>query len=90
MKTDWSGGIYGSPSFMGTRGGGPIAAAWTALNLIGEDGYRRMARETFEETNYIKRKIEEEIPDLRILGTLRPPYSPLHPIRLMCMKWRMN
>jgi len=69
VKTDWSGGIYGSPSFMGTRGGGPIAAAWTALNLIGEDGYRRMARETFEETNYIKRKIEEEIPDLRILGT---------------------
>jgi sphinganine-1-phosphate aldolase len=68
VKTDWSGGIYGSPSFMGTRGGGPIAAAWTALNLIGEDGYRRMARETYEETLFIKQKIEEEIKDLKILG----------------------
>jgi glutamate/tyrosine decarboxylase-like PLP-dependent enzyme len=68
VKTDWSGGIYGSPSFMGTRGGGPIAAAWTALNHIGEDGYRRMAKETFEETMFIKKSIEEEIPELKILG----------------------
>ena len=68
VKTDWSGGIYGSPSFMGTRGGGPIAAAWTALHLIGEDGYKRMAKETYEETNFIKQKIQEEIPELKILG----------------------
>lgn len=68
VKTDWSGGIYGSPSFMGTRGGGPIAAAWTALHVIGEEGYRRMAREVLDETHFIKRKIEEEIPDLKILG----------------------
>ncbi|MFM2283055.1 MAG: hypothetical protein RL222_559 [Bacteroidota bacterium] len=68
VKTDWSGGIYGSPSFMGTRGGGPIAAAWTALNHIGMDGYLRMAKETYEETVYIKRIIREEIPELKILG----------------------
>lgn len=68
VKTDWSGGIYGSPSFMGTRGGGPIAAAWTALHLIGEEGYRRMAREVMEETHFIKQKIKEEIPELKILG----------------------
>ncbi|HNE50062.1 MAG TPA: aspartate aminotransferase family protein [Chitinophagales bacterium] len=68
VKTDWSGGIYGSPSFMGTRGGGPIAAAWTALHLIGEEGYRRMAREVMEETHFIKHKIKEEIPELKILG----------------------
>jgi sphinganine-1-phosphate aldolase len=61
VKTDWSGGIYGSPSFMGTRGGGPIAAAWTALNLIGEDGYRRMARETYEETLFIKQKLRKKL-----------------------------
>ena len=68
IKTDWSGGIYGSPSFMGTRGGGPIAAAWTALHHIGENGYRRMARETYEETIFIKNKIKEEIPEIKILG----------------------
>ena len=53
---------------MGTRGGGPIAAAWTALHHIGEDGYRRMARETYEETMFIKKTIEEEIKELKILG----------------------
>ncbi len=68
VKTDWSGGIYGSPSFMGTRGGGPIAAAWTALHHIGEEGYRRMAREVYEETIYIKDKIKTDIPELKILG----------------------
>lgn len=68
VKTNWSGGIYGSPSFMGTRGGGPIAAAWTALHHIGEEGYKRMARETFEETVFVKNKIKEELPELKILG----------------------
>ena len=68
VKTDWSGGIYGSPSFMGTRGGGPIAAAWTALNHIGENGYRMMAKEVYIETNFIKEKIKIEIPELKILG----------------------
>lgn len=68
VKTDWSGGIYGSPSFMGTRGGGPIAAAWTALHHIGEEGYRRMAKATYEETQYIKQCIKNELPDLKILG----------------------
>ncbi len=69
IKTDWSGGIYGSPSFMGTRGGGPIAAAWTALNHIGIEGYRRMAKATYEETIYIKSRIQQEIPELRTLGS---------------------
>lgn len=68
IKTNWSGGIYGSPSFMGTRGGGPIAAAWTALNHIGTEGYRRMAKETYDETEYIKNAIRIELPELQILG----------------------
>ncbi len=67
-RTNWSGGVYASPSFMGTRGGGPIAAAWTALNHIGMEGYRRMARETYNETNYIKDRIRNEISELQILG----------------------
>jgi glutamate/tyrosine decarboxylase-like PLP-dependent enzyme len=68
VRTNWSGGIYGSPSFMGTRGGGPIAAAWTALHHIGMDGYRRMALETYNETERIKNAIFHEIPELYILG----------------------
>lgn len=67
-RTDWSGGVYGSPSFMGTRGGGPIAAAWTALHVIGMDGYLQMAREVLDEVNYIKQKIHSEIPEIYIPG----------------------
>ena len=68
VKTDWSGGVYGSPSFLGTRGGGPIAAAWTTLNVIGLDGYTRIAKEVYAEVQKIKRVIKEEIPEVYILG----------------------
>ncbi len=42
VYTDWSGGIYPSPSMTGTRPGGPIAAAWAILNYLGEDGYLKL------------------------------------------------
>jgi glutamate/tyrosine decarboxylase-like PLP-dependent enzyme len=43
VHTDWSGGIYVSPSMTGTRPGGPIAAAWALMNYLGEDGYLKLA-----------------------------------------------
>ncbi|MBT3337483.1 MAG: aspartate aminotransferase family protein [Anaerolineae bacterium] len=39
VSTDWSGGIYPSPTLAGTRPAGPIAAAWAVLNYLGEEGY---------------------------------------------------
>jgi sphinganine-1-phosphate aldolase len=39
VTTDWSGGIYASPTMTGTRPGGAIAAAWAILNYLGEEGY---------------------------------------------------
>ncbi len=39
VTTDWSGGIYASPTMTGTRPGGSIAAAWAILNYLGEEGY---------------------------------------------------
>jgi glutamate/tyrosine decarboxylase-like PLP-dependent enzyme len=36
----WLGGTYGSSGILGTKPGGPIAAAWAALQLLGEDGFR--------------------------------------------------
>jgi sphinganine-1-phosphate aldolase len=68
VKTDWSGGVYGSPSFMGTRGGSAIAAAWAALHVIGENGYRKMALDTYNETQKIIQAIKTEMPALKILG----------------------
>jgi glutamate/tyrosine decarboxylase-like PLP-dependent enzyme len=45
---DWSRGHYASPTFAGTRPGGPIAAAWAVLRYLGEEGYVDVARQIVE------------------------------------------
>jgi len=42
---EWSRGRYASPTFAGTRPGGPIAGAWAVLRYLGEDGFVRIAGE---------------------------------------------
>lgn len=39
-------GIYASPTILGTRPGGPIAAAWATLMSMGQDGYLALAERT--------------------------------------------
>ncbi|MEY2420798.1 MAG: sphinganine-phosphate aldolase [Acidimicrobiaceae bacterium] len=43
----WLGGFYGSSGILGTKPGGPIAAAWAALQFLGEEGYCRLSEEAF-------------------------------------------
>ncbi len=50
IATDWSGGIYASPTMPGTRPGGCIAAAWAAMNVLGEAGYLERAQEIVQAT----------------------------------------
>jgi sphinganine-1-phosphate aldolase len=47
ITSNWLGGLYGSPSMAGTRPGGPIAAGWAVLHHLGEDGYLRLAADTW-------------------------------------------
>ncbi|MCB9232675.1 MAG: aspartate aminotransferase family protein [Bacteroidia bacterium] len=65
--TDWSGGIYGSPTMLGTRPGGAIAAAWAALMTIGEAGYLEMAARTLKATQMLQEGIAAH-PELKIIG----------------------
>ena len=65
--TDWSGGIYASPTMAGTRPGGVIAAAWAVMNYLGEEGYLRMARAVMETRNRIMAGVDA-IPGLKILS----------------------
>lgn len=44
---DWPMGTYVTPGFVGSRSGGPIAAAWAIMRHLGVEGYCDMARETF-------------------------------------------
>ncbi len=67
VYTDWSGGIYISPSMRGTRPGGAIAAAWAAMKALGFDGYMNLAKIVMDAS---KRLIEgiNQIPELYIIG----------------------
>lgn len=67
ISTDWTGGIYASVSIPGTRPGGPIAAAWAALQHLGEDGYLRLAEVALDATRRLRHGIAE-IPQLKVLG----------------------
>ena len=43
VATDWPGGIYASPTLLGSRPGGAIAATWSAMQGLGQEGYLLIA-----------------------------------------------
>lgn len=51
---NWPGGIFISPGLLGTRSGGPIAAAWAAMKAIGMDGYLELTRTVMETTRALQ------------------------------------
>jgi glutamate/tyrosine decarboxylase-like PLP-dependent enzyme len=67
VATDFPGGIYASPTMIGTRPGGPIAAAWAALVGLGEDGYLRLTRAALDAADRIRAGVVA-IPGLAPIG----------------------
>jgi glutamate/tyrosine decarboxylase-like PLP-dependent enzyme len=67
VHADWPGGLFGSPSVLGTRPGGAIAAAWAVMTYLGEEGYLELARQGMDATGKIIRGVIET-PGLRVLG----------------------
>ena len=67
VHTDWSGGIYASPTMTGTRPGGAIAAAWAIMNYLGNDGYLKITEIVMQTSDKLRRGIEA-IPGLKILS----------------------
>ena len=73
---DWLGGRYGSSGVMGTKSGGPIAAAWAVMHHLGDDGYLRLAREARAATQ----RLCEAVGDMhggRMLRVMAPPDATL-------------
>lgn len=70
--TEWPGGIYASPSMLGTRPGGAIAAAWAVMQHLGEEGYTRLVKEVMESAERIKQGVRA-IDGLHLIGD--PPAS---------------
>ncbi len=67
VATDFPGGIYASPTMLGTRPGGPIAAAWAAFQSMGVDGYLELARIAVGAADALRAGIRD-IPGLTLLG----------------------
>jgi len=67
VTSNWLGGLYGSPSMAGTRPGGPIAAGWAVLHYLGEDGYLRLAADTWRAASALRRTIDST-PGIAVRG----------------------
>lgn len=65
-------GIYASPTILGTRPGGPIAAAWATLMSLGREGYLDLTRKTIDAKTRLRAGLEK-IEGLEILGSLHGP-----------------
>lgn len=42
VTDNWLGGVYGSSGVLGTKSGGPFAAAWAVMRFLGDEGYDRL------------------------------------------------
>ena len=65
--TEWPGGLYFSPTTLGSRPGGLIASCWASLVSTGESGYLAATKRILETAEWIKKGIAE-IPELFVLG----------------------
>ena len=64
---NWLGGLYGSSGVLGTKGGGPIAAAWAVMTHLGEDGYLRLTKAARTATEALRDGLRA-IPGIRVLA----------------------
>ena len=64
---EWTGGLYMSPTFAGSRPGALSAACWAAMVSIGAHGYLEAARRILETGAKVRDGVAA-IPGLRVLG----------------------
>ncbi len=65
--TEWPGGLFVSPSLLGTRSGSAISAAWSTLVSLGKTGYMRLAKQTMEAAKKFQSGINK-IKGLEVIG----------------------
>jgi sphinganine-1-phosphate aldolase len=64
---DWPGYTIINSTLQSTKSGGPLAAAWSVLNFIGDAGYLELARKTRDATRRLISGIDA-IEGLKVLG----------------------
>jgi glutamate/tyrosine decarboxylase-like PLP-dependent enzyme len=65
--SDWSGGVYATPTIAGSKSGGMVAQTWASMMAMGERGYMRHVGEIMQTARAIADGVRE-IKGLRILG----------------------
>lgn len=64
---DWPGYTVINSSVQSSKTGGPVAAAWTVVHFIGDDGYLEIAKRQYEGTKRLVEKIKQ-IQGLRLMA----------------------
>lgn len=65
VTENWLGGFYGSSGVLGTKSGGPMAAAWAVMNYLGDDGYLRLTKAAYDACQQLADAIEQ-FPELQL------------------------
>lgn len=65
--TDWTGGLYISPTMAGSRSGAVVAAAWASLLTVGRSGFVEQTRTLLTLAEKLVEGLEK-IPGIRVLG----------------------
>lgn len=64
---DWSGGLYVTPGFAGSRPGGLVASAWATTMAMGREGYVAATKQVLDAAKKVRAAIEA-VPQLRVIG----------------------
>ncbi|KAK0049039.1 sphingosine-1-phosphate lyase 1, partial [Biomphalaria pfeifferi] len=67
ILVDWSGGLYASATFAGSRAGAISAACWATLMYFGETGYVESTKKIVSTTRYVLSRLRT-IPGIFIFG----------------------
>ena len=73
----WPNGRFATNTFVGTRPGGAVAAAWAVLNFLGRDGYRDITRRLLE----MRRAYEAGVAAIDGLAVLGRPHLSILAVR---------
>lgn len=73
----WPNGRFATGTFVGTRPGGAVAAAWAVLNFLGREGYRDITRRLLE----MRRAYEAGVAAIDGLAVLGRPHLSILAVR---------
>ncbi|KHC52203.1 sphinganine-1-phosphate aldolase [Candida albicans P60002] len=60
IASDWTGGMYGSPTLAGSRPGALVVGCWATLINIGKQGYTKFCYDIVSASMKVKRAIETD------------------------------